>query len=520
MPEWFSVLPPLLAIVLALITRQVILSLFAGVWLGAFFLSGYNPVQSFFMVTDRFVKSAVADPDHTAIILFTMMLGGMAGLITRNGGAAGFAKGITRWATSPRRGQWITYLMGVLIFFDDYANTLIVGNTMRPITDRLKISREKLSYLVDATSAPVAVLSISTWVGFELGLIGTALKGTGYSADPFSVFLWSIPFRFYPIFTLILIPLLILLNRDFGGMYQAEVRARMTGKVLRDGAQPASDLTESRDLVATPETPARWYNAVVPVLVVVGMTLFVLYWTGRGGLEGEEATFKNILAHSNSTQALMWSSLSACVVAILLSVVQRILTVHQAMDAWFAGVKSMLLAVVILVLAWSIGGVTKELKTAEFLVGALSDKLPYQILPALVFVVSCLISFATGTSWGTMAVVMPIVIPLVWNLGLVAGLSPAIGETILFASVSSVLAGSVFGDHCSPISDTTVMSSMASSCDHLDHVRTQMPYAVLAAVVGFIAGSIPAGYGLSPFISIGVGCLVLFLFVRFIGKKV
>lgn len=521
MPEWFSILPPIFAILLALTTRQVILSLFAGVWLGSFFVYHYNPLVSFLMTLDHYVKPALADPDHAAILIFTMMLGGLAGLITKNGGTAGLVQIVTRFATNPRRGQFVTYLLGILIFFDDYANTLIVGNTMRPITDRLKISREKLSFLVDATAAPVACLFISTWVGFEVGIIGDSLRGTGFTQDPFSIFLWSIPYRFYPIFIIILMGIMIGLNRDLGSMARAELRARTTGKLLRDGAQPASDLTESKDSAPPPNAPTRWYNAFIPVMIVIIVTLLGLYITGLEGVakDGSGKTLRNILAHSSSNHALFWSSLSGCAAAILLSVGQRILTMKEAMDAWFGGVKSMLLACLILLLAWSLAGVTKELKTADFVVGVLSDKIPYFYLPALIFILSCLISFATGTSWGTMAVVMPLVVPLAWALSQSAGLPEPNALNYLYISVSSVLAGAVFGDHCSPISDTTVMSSMTSGCDHIDHVRTQLPYAVLAGFVSIIL-LVPAGYGFPPYYLLGIGSVLIFIFLRLFGKRI
>ena len=515
MPEWFSILPPLVAIALAFILREVVVSLFAGVWLGAFFLAGYHPLDAFLNVLERFVKPAIANPSHAEILIFTMMLGGVSGVINKNGGTAGLVKTVIRWATTPFRGQLATYLMGLVIFFDDYANTIIVGNSMRPITDRLKISREKLSYIVDSTAAADASLVLSTWIGFELGLIGEALKQTGYQTDPFSVFVHSIPYSFYPLFALLLVGVVIFSRRDFGSMYQAEHRARTTGKVFRDGAHPASDLSGAGELMHSPSTPLRWINGLLPVLTVVVVVILRIYVTGTEGVRssGGEMSVRNILGQSNSSRALLWSSISGCTVAILLSWGQRILTLSQAMEAWFIGVRSMFLACLILVLAWSLAEVTTQMKTAEFVVGGLSGRVPPFILPAATFVIACLISFATGTSWGTMAILFPIVIPLVWAL------NPS-SPQFLHLSVSSVLAGAIFGDHCSPVSDTTVMSSMSSGCDHMDHTRTQMPYALLAATVSLVVGLIPAGLGLPPYYSLAAGLLVLFLFLRLVGRRV
>ncbi len=523
-PGILSILPPLCAIVLALILRQVVISLFAGIYLGAVFLFGYDIVGGMFRVLDHFIVKALSETSHVQIILFSMMFGGMVGVIAKNGGTVGIANVITRYARTPRGGQIASWFMAFVVFFDDYANCLVRGNLMRPITDKLRISREKLSFIVDAGAATVAsVMIISTWIGYEVGLIEQGLRSINSSEDAYAVFLQTIPYRFYPIFTLALVFLIGFMDRDFGPMLTAERRARTTGKVLRDGAQPATDLTESTVYVSTGDKPARWYNGFLPILTILAVGLVGLYTTGTSALAADGRTnygLGDIISKSDSYASLLWASLSGCLVAILLTVSQRIMKITEAIDAWFNGLKSMLLAMIILVLAWSIGAVTEELQTAGYLVQVLRGTIAPHWLPVLVFVIAAVVSFSTGTSWGTMAIMMPLVIPLGSTLSVDAGLSPSDQTIILHGVISSVLAGAVFGDHCSPISDTTILSSMASACDHIDHVRTQLPYALLAAVVGMLVGDIPTAFGVSPWISIASGIIILVLFLRFVGKRV
>lgn len=522
-PGILSILPPLLAIVLALIIRQVVISLFAGIWLGAVFMFDYDVIGGIFRVLDHFMVKALSETSHVQIIVFSMLFGGMVGVISRNGGTVGIANVITRFARTARGGQLATWLMAFVMFFDDYANVLVRGNMMRPVTDRLRISREKLSFIVDAGAATVAsIFIISTWIGYEVGLIEQGLKIINSTENAYSVFLQTIPYRFYPIFTLILVFLIGYLGRDFGPMLNAERRTRTTGKVLRDGAQPVTDLTESTYSFDT-NKPARWYNGFIPILTVLVVGLYGLYSTGVDALQkagSSSFSISEIISNSDSYASLLWASLSGCLVAIVLSVGQRILTVIEAVDAWFTGLKAMLLAMLILALAWSIGSVTEELHTAGYLVQVLRGAIAPHWLPVLTFLIAALVSFATGTSWGTMAIMMPLVIPLAHTISLDAGLQGGELEVILHGVVSSVLAGAVFGDHCSPISDTTILSSMASACDHIDHVRTQLPYAVLAAIVGMLVGDIPAAYGVSPWISITLGTVIMVAILFIVGKKV
>lgn len=533
LPPLISIVPPLLAILFALVFRQVVVSLFAGIWLGAFFLTGLRPVEASLSALDEFILGSLAnDADRISIALFSLLLGGMVGVITHSGGTRGIVEALRPWATSSRRGQFMAWFAGIAIFFDDYANTLIVGNTMRPVTDRLRVSRERLSYIVDSTAAPVAILApISTWVGFEISLIGDALTSSAAQAsDPaaraalsqgassaFTVFLHSIPYRFYPILTIYFVLLTIVTRRDFGPMYTAQRRATSGGGVTRPGSAPLMDpAVREDDGVASGRD--RWYNAAIPVLAVVLVSILGIYFTGRQSLGAGDHTLRDIIGAGNAFSGLLWASFTGCVVAILLAVSQRLLSLARAMDAWVDGMRSMLLAIVILVLAWGLGGVTEALGTGSYLAQLLGDSLPVRFLPVLVFLVAAATSFATGTSWGTMAILFPVVVPLSVAMG--AGLPGTGNYEILLGAVSSVMAGAIFGDHCSPISDTTVMSSMACAVDHIDHVRTQLPYAILVAVVGMLAGDIPTAYGLSPFVAIIAGAAILYLVLRISGGRV
>ncbi len=529
---WMSIVPPLLAIVLALVFREVVISLFAGVWVGALWVAGYDPLAATLRVADTFVVPALADEYHVQIVLFSLLLGGMVGIITKNGGTRGIVRVVTRWATSRRRGKLAVWAAGIAVFFDDYANTLIVGNAMRPITDRLSVSREKLAYLVDSTAAPIAaIVPISTWVGYQISLIADGLRiaaeqpGTDpevaaalLAASPFTVFLHTIPYLFYPLLALVLVFLTSWTRRDFGPMAEAELRAAGGGGVIRPGSRPASE-TSGEALEPPDGLPERWWNAALPVLTVVITVLAGLYLTGRDAA-GPGASIMDVFGEADPFVTLLWGSLAGCIVAVLLTTGQRLLSIGDTIQGWIGGMRAMLVAMVILVLAWSLGAVTEVMGTAPFLTGVLSDRLPVELLPALVFMTAAAIAFSTGTSWGTMAILLPLVIPLAVSLGGGEHFDGGAHYTILLGTISSVLAGAIFGDHCSPISDTTVLSSMATGCDHVDHVRTQLPYAVVVAAITIPLGDIGTAYGLPNLVALGAGGLLLWGFLHWKGRVV
>ena len=530
-PPWFSLVPPIIAIALALIFREVITALFAGVWLGALAVAGFNPISATWRLIDEFVVPGLANTDdgHTQVVVFSLLLGGMVGIIARNGGTTGIVQAVAPFARNARRGKLATAFAGLGIFFDDYANTLIVGNTMRPITDRLKISREKLAYIVDSTAAPVAALvPISTWVGYEISLIADGLRIAAeqnpagadalLAVSPFSIFIQTIPFRFYSLLTIVFVLLTSAMNRDFGPMAAAERRAATEGHLYRPDATLATD-TSSHPMEAKDSARPVWWNAGIPVATVILVVLVGLYTTGNASV-GPDASFMDIFGASDPFTTLLWGSLAGCLMAILLSLGQKALTVHECIDAWLAGMKSMMIAMIILVLAWSLGAITEEIGTAQYLSQLLSDRVALELIPVIVFATSAAMAFATGTSWGTMAIMVPLVIPLTVALGGAATYPGGEQVGILLGATGSVLAGAIFGDHCSPISDTTVLSSTASACDHMDHVRTQLPYALLVAVVGMLLGNIGTAYGLPVWVALVGGAAVLYLFLRFRGEAI
>lgn len=519
-----SFVPPLLAIGLALLTRQIIPALVAGVVAGAFLREGELSFAPLLRTLDHDLVGALADTDHLKIVLFTLLLGGMVGLIGRSGGAGGLVAAIARRARSTRSVQLSTWGAGLLVFFDDYANTLIVGPSMRPLTDRLRISREKLAFIVDATAAPVAsVALVSTWIGYEVGLIGDALAATHLAGtDAYSVFLSSLPYRFYAWLMLAFVAAIAWTGRDFGPMRRAEERAAR-GEVLRPGSQPLSrtDLVDAERVAPAGQAVLL---ALGPIVAVTVVTFGSLWTTGRSQLAADGApagtdpagqvlssveAIGRVLGAASSFDALLYGASAGVLVALGAALALRRLSLADAMDAFVEGVRSMMLAVLILTLAWMIGGVCDDLGTAAAAVEWIGGGLSPRFVPAIVFIVSALVSFSTGSSWSTMAVLVPVALPLSSQLALAAGWSPADASTLLFAATGSVLTGSVFGDHCSPLSDTTVMSSMAAGCDHVDHVRTQMTYALVVGAISLLVGDLAVGTGLPPLVGLLFGALLL-----------
>jgi len=514
---WLSVLPPLLAIGVALLFRRVVPALFLGIWVGAWTIAGTTGAfVGLFNAFNVHVQAAMLDPDHVPIILFTLMIGGMVGIVSRSGGMHGVVKHIVVWANSPQRGQLAAWVLGLVIFFDDYANTLVVGNTMRPVTDRLNVSREKLAYIVDSTAAPVSCLFfVTTWIGYEVGIIGAAVRQIdGFNESAYSIFLSSVPYSFYPWLAIFFVFAVAWLKRDFGPMYAAERRAYTTGQVIGPGAKvdkAAHD--EGGDLAPIAGKPLRAINAILPIAILVGGVILGLFITGEGD------TIRDIIGDADSYSALMWASLASVLTAALLSVVQRILTLEETVEAWFAGVKSMMFALIILVLAWALSDVTATLHTASWLVSVLGETLVPGVVPAIIFVLSAATSFATGSSWGTMGILMPLVVPLVWAVLLANGVADPAHYYIIYSTVACVLAGSVWGDHCSPISDTTILSSMSSGCDHVEHVRTQLPYALVVGGVAVLVGTLPTGFGVPWWAALPVALVLLTLGLRYFGRR-
>jgi Na+/H+ antiporter NhaC len=516
-PGWVSVLPAIVAIAIALTLRNVIPALLLGLWIGATAVRSFTLEGTGRGLLDTFsvyVTGAIADFDRASIILFTMMIGGMVGIITRNGGMASVVRGIVSRAKTAIGGQVAVWLMGLMIFFDDYSNTLVVGNTARSLTDHLKVSREKLAYIVDSTAAPVACIAlITTWIGYEIGLVDQALASIDELShvQAYSVFIHSIPYSFYPIFAIVFVFMISASGRDFGPMLAAERRAR-AGSVKPVSADdlPAinGDQLEPKDNI-----PLRAINAFVPIITLVVALLVSLFMLGEGD------SMIEVLETTSPYRAMMYSSFVGVLVAAAMTLGQRILTLHETVDAWYGGLRATLFGMIILVLAWALSDLTETLSTADYLVTLLADSLPVALIPAIVFVLAAFTAFTTGTSWGTMAILMPLIIPLAWAVMSISGMNDSGDMHILYSSVACTLAGAVWGDHCSPISDTTVLSSVASGCDHIEHVRTQLPYALLVGFVGLLLGTIPGGFGVPPWISLVLGVAVLAVALKVLGRS-
>lgn len=528
-PLWMSVLPPLLSIILALITKQVIISLFAGILIGAWTFNGLSlsaVVEGFLYTMDTLIVNALIDSGHAAVIIFSMLIGGMVAIISKNGGMQGVVEKLSGFANSAKNTQFVTWILGVLIFFDDYANTLIVGNTMRPVTDRFKISREKLAYIVDSTAAPVAAIAlITTWIGAELGYIADSVEHLSLDESPYLIFLRSLKYSVYPVLTLIFILLIIKSGKDFGPMYKAEKTAREKEDRKTDKLA-IQEIKEQEEFSPAHHTPRYALNALIPILTLITVTVCGLFITGYSAeiWNGNDSLLNKLsttVGNSDSYTALLWSSSVGVLVAMLLSFITRTLSVTESIEAMLSGFKTMLPTMIILLLAWSLAETTQILQTSDFLINLFIGVISVKWLPLITFILSAMISFSTGTSWGTMAILYPLLLPLTWSLGIESNMEEAILIPIFHNVVASVLGGSVLGDHCSPISDTTVLSSMASGCNHIEHVRTQMPYALTVGLISALLGGVLMAFTSIPFIAVVViGILIMIGVIHFWGKKV
>ena len=526
---WYRIVPPLVAIMSSLITGRLYLSLISGVVAGGL-LSAAGGYEGFFswlwggvLRSGEFVAHTVHDcqgftwdnPNwgNLKVLLFIALLMPIINVMIVGGGLQGVAGWLMKWAKSARSTRLVTMISGLVIFIDDYANTLIVGPTLRPLTDRQHISREKLAFLVDATAAPIAGIAlVSTWIGYEVGL----LSELGVGGGGYSVFLNALAFRFYCFGMIVFVFWNCWSGADFGPMAAAERRAR-AGKVLADDAVPmaSKSMNSARP---HPKARIRASVAIVPMalLLLVFLGQFWLTAKGRGLLEEDPGA---IVSLSGWTEAMSGASSSALlaraagvalVVAIAMALAVSRIPIVALVRAIGVGFKSALMPLTVLMLAWSLKGACKDLQTGVFLANVLGDAIPPLLFPGMVFVVAAMVSFATGTSYGTMAILIPTAVPVALQLDGGYGL-------ITMISIGAVLDGAIFGDHCSPISDTTIMSSIASSCDHVHHVRTQLPYCLVVAGIALCAGYLPAAMGVPPWIGVAAGAAIsglIFLCLR------
>lgn len=560
-PLWLSIVPPLIAIILALLFKEVVTSLFIGIFSGAFIAFGmrldsfYYFFRSLFSTIDKYIVTALTDSGHISIIVFSLLIGGMVAIISKNGGMAGIVDSLRGYARNARSSQFITWILGLTIFFDDYANTLIVGNTMRPVTDKFNISREKLAYLVDSTAAPIAAIAfITTWIGAELSYIDSGMKqlGGAFQLTPYSIFISSLKYSFYPFLTLIFGFMIIYFQKDYGPMATAEKRARTTGQVS-SAVTKEDDEPDMEDLSPVRNAPLRWYNAAIPVMTVIFMTIFGLLDTGMASVYGELAgqningltnSWGNIWSNmsnlldgdqggffaklglligaSDSYTALLWASMSGVIMAISLTVLQRIMKLFDTMHWMAEGFKSMMPALIILTLAWALASTTEQLHTAEYLSTTLENSLHPRLLPLVIFVLSAFIAFSTGSSWSTMAILYPIAIPTTYAICQANGMPVDDTLPILLNVIATILAASVLGDHCSPISDTTILSSLASDCNHIDHVRTQMPYALTVGFFSLVCVGLSALFGgswMMTLMMLILSAIGFYLIIKVFGKS-
>ena len=527
----FTLIPPIVAILLAFITKNVVISLFIGVLSGGFILNltGFNVfgalTQAFLDFINRALNS-LSDPWNAGIVMQVLVIGGVINLVAKMGGAKAIAEALAKKAKTAKSAQLITWFLGICVFFDDYANSLIVGPIMRPVADKMKISRERLAFIIDATAAPIAGLAIiSTWIGLEVSLISEGFQSIGVEASGFGVFLQTIPYRFYNILILAFIVITIITLREFGPMRKAEISARK----LKDLTNEEVAVTSSHMDELEPKEGVKLsiWNAIVPIGALIISAIVAFYYSGYSTIMAGDDTaiqaiitnsplsFKAILevfAASDASIALLQSALFSTVVAIVMAVWKKIFTISEAIEVWIDGMKGLIITGVILILAWSLGSVIKELGAAEYLVEALNGAIPAFLLPSLIFILGAIISFSTGSAYGTMSILMPLAIPLAYKI------NPEMSFVIV--STSAVLTGAIFGDHCSPISDTTILSSMGAGCSHIDHVKTQMWYALFVAAITILFGYIPAGFGLPIYIVLPMSCVALFIGVMIFGKKV
>jgi len=489
-----SIVPPLIAIILCFITKQVLVSLFIGIFAGSIIISGGNPLAGAVHSLET-ILAAMTDNGNARLLLFNLLMGtGIAFIWKLNG-----SKALTDWAKTKIKsrksasvGAW---LLGIIVFFNDYVNAAIVGNVFRDISEEHRVSSERLSYILDSTSAPVATFFISDWIAFQIGMIQSGLDAAGItSIRAFDGFIRSIPLNLYCIFAVLFVGMLAISGKDFGPMLKAEYRAVKEGKIIRDGGQ--SMMNVSFELGEPKDVKPRIMTFFLPLIALVGITLFGFWWTG---LPGDSLT--EILGNADAYTALLWGAFGMSIVGIAMALISKTMDLKETMDTFLDGLKLMLLACVILVLAWSLGGITGEMHLADYIVSVVGDSVSFTFLPVIIFIIGMLVSFATGTSWGTMTILTPIAIPLTYNIT---------GDPLLSVAMAGVVfSGAIFGDHCSPISDTTVLASIFAGADHMDHVATQIPYALTVASVAALMFLLYGLFNLNPIILIVLGLALL-----------
>ena len=491
---FWALIPPVVAIVLALITKEVYSSLFVGILVGGLFYSGFSFEGTIVHIFEDGIIGVLSDSYNVGILVFLIILGAIVCLMNKAGGSAAFG----RWASDhikTRTGaQLVTVALGVLIFIDDYFNCLTVGSVMRPVTDKHNISRAKLAYLIDATAAPICIIApISSWAA--------AVTGFVEGEDGLSLFISAIPYNFYALLTIVMMLTIAVLNIDFGSMKIHEDNAKK-GDLFTTPDRPYGEATELED---TGKGTVK--DLLIPIIALIICCVIGMIYTG-GFFEG--ADFVTAFSNSDASVGLAIGSAFALVITILLYVSRRVLGFKECMDCIPEGFKAMVPAIMILTFAWTLKSMTDSLGAAEFVAALIKGSASgiVNLLPAIIFVVGCLLAFATGTSWGTFGILIPIVVDAFQTTN----------PTLMTIAISACMAGAVCGDHCSPISDTTIMASAGAQCNHVNHVSTQLPYAVSVAAISFIT-YIVAGFVQSAWISLPVGVVLTLGYLLFMKKR-
>lgn len=468
-----SLIPPLVAIIFALKTKQTLLSLFAGVWVGATILNAWNPIEGLIKVFSDFVVPSISDKGNASLLVLVSLAGGFIYSLKVSGAAESFARIITKKVNTKKKAQLMTWACAFLFSYTE--PILILGTVMRPITDKVKVARVKLAYILHSMGGPLASFSpISSYGPFIIGLIAPQLVALQLSDNPWSVYLDMLAFNLYGLFAMLTVSFVVLTGFDIGGMYKAQKRADETGELIGENDIPmVSDKEE--DSLPEGYRPSLW-NFLVPMALLFIGIFSVIFWTGEVGTNG----FVDAFLHADIVTAISIGFLAGTVGASGMAIMTRLRSFQQSVDDWVTGVKQMMNVPLILVMVWSIGTVTSKMGVGGYITQLIDGFLPVSVVPACIFVIGALISFATGSSWGVWAILMPIAIPMAHSLDLSLPLV-----------IGAVISSGLFGNHCSPIADTTVMTATAAACDNIEHVRTQLPYALIIAattVCGFLIG--------------------------------
>jgi len=530
-----TILPPIAVLLVCLITKQVTIALPFAVWFGAWMIDpDWNPVTSFERVWDTYYVEAIGNVGHAFGMCFAIFLAGLVKVLERTGGTQGIAKLVAKRVRSSRSAVLGVFAVGLMIFFDDYADCLISGYTFMPLMDQYHVSREKFSFIVDATAAPIATIApLSSWIGFELILVqqyytNADVWDEGEEPGEYISFLKTIPYRFYSIFMIWFMFFTLYFRYDFGPMLDAEKRVKLTGQISRtQHATPVEDSSFKHQVAELAKIEPRPLNGIIPILSIIILTVlgFILTGINKCRVLGIEHSAKNIFSKGNSFAALVWSVVIGNVVAFGMALCQkklnhkgekvRLVSLTDLFRSFFQGVGVLCEPLFgILIFAWSLNGIVKDLRMGDFMVSAIGDSMDIRALPFVTFLLSGLMSLLIGSSFATMTLMFPLIVPLALHVS-------GNDQEATIAVMGTILAGSVWGDHCSPMSDTTILSSMSSGCDHNDHVATQLPYAVFVAFFSTIFGDLCVGYmGFNPYIGIFLGISLMTACILFVSTRV